>query len=299
MYKKFSRNAERKYLNRLNTRGIFYNATETALPQTVIAKTVQKHFLEENGKVKKALIIGFDGARADSMHLLCESEDKAVTGNLFCSEYSAVNALKQTGGLYLSFAGGVPENPQKTSTAQGWSAILTGVWGDENGVKAHKTMRRDCPTILRTLAQNGTSAAFLAEWQDHFTVTYKDEMEIAEKEQLPLTFQKYEDDRALEQAFLREIEAGTDCIFGIFEAPDYNGHSTGFSNENPRYAASVCRLDAVAYRLMQAVRARETFQNEDWLILITSDHGGHKTGHGTQKAEDRMTFIAGNQKISE
>lgn len=45
--------------------------------------------------------------------------------------------------------------------------------------------------------------------------------------------------------------------------------------------------------------ARETFQNEDWLILITSDHGGHKTGHGTQKAEDRMTFIAGNQKISE
>lgn len=295
----FQKKAERIYRKRLNTNGVFNNTTETALPQTVIAKSVQKHFAEDNGKKKKALLIGFDGARADSMHLLCESTDASVTGNLFCSEFSAVNALKAEGGLYLSFAGGVPENPQETSTAQGWASILTGVWGDENGVKQHKTMRRDCPTVLRSLAQNGISAAFLAEWADHFTITYKDEMEIAKAEHLPLTFQKYEDDRALETAFLRQIEADTDCIFGIFEAPDYNGHSTGFSNENPRYAAAICRLDNIAYRLMEAVRARENYPNEDWLIVITSDHGGHKTRHGTQKADDRMTFIAANRKISE
>lgn len=295
----FKKRAERNYLNQLNTRGVFNNTTASALPQTTVAKLVQKHFAESSERVKKALIIGFDGARADSMHLLCESEDAAVTGNLFCAEYSAVNTLKAEGGLYLSFAGGLPTNPQETSTAQGWSAILTGVWGDDNGVKQHKTMRRDCPTVLRSLSQSGKSTAFLAEWPDHFTITYKDEMEIAKAKNLPLKFEKFEDDSALLQGFLREIEAGTDCIFGIFEGPDYNGHSTGFSIENPRYAACVCRLDNLAYRLMQAVKARPTYENEDWLILITSDHGGHGRGHGTQKPDDRMTFIASNKTISE
>ncbi|MGN0555168.1 MAG: alkaline phosphatase family protein [Candidatus Fimenecus sp.] len=295
----FAKKAERAYLNTLNTPGIFQNTTDTALPQTAVAKAVQQHFAKETDKVKKALLIGFDGARADSMHLLCESENKAVTGNLFCSAYSAVNALKAEGGLYLSFAGGVPSNPQETSTAQGWSAILTGVWGDDNGVKQHKPLRRDCPTVLRALAENGKSTAFLAEWPDHFTVTYKDEIEIAKHENLPLLFEKFEDDRALLQGFLREIAAGKDCIFGIFEAPDCNGHSTGFSNVNPRYAAGVCRLDNVAFRLLEAVKARPTYAREDWLILITSDHGGHARRHGTQKPYDRMTFIASNKEISE
>lgn len=295
----FKKRAERNYLNLLNTRGVFHNTTDSALPQTVVAKIVQKHFSEPSEKVKKALLIGFDGARADSMHLLCESEAETVTGNLFCSEYSAVNVLKESGGLYLSFAGGLPSNPQETSTAQGWSAILTGVWGDDNGVKQHRPLRRDCPTVLRALAENGKTAAFLAEWPDHFTITYKDEMEIAKTKNLPLKYEKFENDRALEQGFLREIEAETDCIFGIFEAPDYNGHSTGFSNENPRYAAAVCRLDNIAFRLLEAVKARPTYENEDWLILITSDHGGHARGHGTQKAEDRMTFTVSNKKIAE
>lgn len=295
----FAKKTERAYLNTLNTPGVFLNTTDTALPQTAVAKAVQQHFAKETDKVKKALLIGFDGARADSMHLLCESENAAVTGNLFCSEYSAVNALKAEGGLYLSFAGGLPSNPQETSTAQGWSAILTGVWGDDNGVKQHKPLRRDCPTVLRTLAENGKSTAFLAEWPDHFTITYKDEMEIAKNEGLPLLFEKFEDDRALLQGFLREIAAGTDCIFGIFEAPDYNGHSTGFFNENPRYAAGVCRLDNLAFRLLEAVKARPTYAREDWLILITSDHGGHARRHGTQKPYDRMTFIASNKEISE
>lgn len=295
----FSKTAERKYKERLNTPGVFLNTVETALPQTVVAKTVRAHFAEDNGKTKKALLLGFDGARADSMHLVCESREAAVTGVLFDSAYSAVNALKRTGGLYLSYAGGEPQNPQETSTAQGWSAILTGVWGDDNGVKQHKPIRRDCPTVLRELAEKGTTAAFLAEWPDHFSVTYKPEIEIAKEKDLPFHFQKLEDDRDLEQALLQEIKTGTDCIFGIFEGPDYNGHSTGFSTENPRYAACVCRLDNITYRLMEAVKARPTYESEDWLILITSDHGGHKRGHGTQKPDDRMTFIVSNKRIGE
>ena len=56
-------------------------------------------------------------------------------------------------------------------------------------------------------------------------------------------------------------------------------------------------LDNLAYRLMEEVRARPTYEKEDWLVLITSDHGGHGRRHGTQQMYDRMTFIACNQPI--
>lgn len=291
------KNAEKTYLARLDTQGVFNNTTKTALPQTVFADAVRKHFRTANGKTPKALLIGFDGARADAMHLLCESTEAKVTGVLFNSAYSAVQTLKAEGGLYLSYAGGEPSAPQETSTAQGWAAILTGVWGAKNGVLRHVPLKTDCPTVLRELAEQGKKSAFLAEWPDHFTITYKDEIEIAKRESLPLDYEKYADDRALEAAFSTRIAGDTDCIFGIFEAPDYNGHTTGFSLENPRYAACVCRLDNVAYRLMEAVKSRPTYCEEDWLIMITSDHGGHTRGHGTQKPFDRMTFIASNKPI--
>lgn len=293
------KNEDKKYLARLDTQGVFNNTTKTALPQTVFADAVRKHFKGQNSRTPKALLIGFDGARADAMHLLCESKEEKVTGVLFNSAYSAVQALRAEGGLYLSYAGGEPNMPQETSTAQGWAAILTGVWGTENGVLRHVPMKTACPTVLRELAMQGKKAAFLAEWQDHFTITYRDEIAIAEREKLPLVFQKYADDRALEFAFSEQIANGTDCIFGIFEAPDYNGHSTGFSLENPRYTAGVCRLDNIAYRLMEAVKTRSTYREEDWLIMITSDHGGHGLRHGTQKQFDRMTFIASNKPIAE
>lgn len=293
----FFKNAEKQYMRRLDTRGVFDNTTKTAFPQTVFANVVRKHFKKANGKTPKALLIGFDGARAEAMHLLSDSADEQVTGVLFASEYSAVQTLKAQGGLYLSYAGGEMGYPQETSTAQGWSAILTGVWGVQNGVIKHVPMKTDCPTVLRELAAQGKKSAFLAEWADHFTITYKDEIEIAKQKKLSLDFEKYADDRALETAFLERIAGDTDCIFGIFEAPDYNGHSTGFSLENPRYAACVCRLDNVAYRLMEAVKSRPTYADEDWLIMITSDHGGHDRRHGTQKQFDRMTFIASNKPI--
>ena len=103
------------------------------------------------------------------------------------SEYSAVNMLKTEGGLYLSYAGGEPDAPQETSTPQGWASILTGEWGSVNGVLQHAPLSTACPTVLRELAQQGKTTAFLAEWDDHFTITYREEMAVAQRKGLPLS----------------------------------------------------------------------------------------------------------------
>lgn len=47
------------------------------------------------------------------------------------------------------------------------------------------------------------------------------------------------------------------------------------------------------------LKKRPTYPDKDWLIIIGSDHGGHSNRHGTQKIEDRTTFLAMSKSIEE
>ena len=49
--------------------------------------------------------------------------------------------------------------------------------------------------------------------------------------------------------------------------------------------------------MINAIRARPAYDNEDWLIIITSDHGGFATGHGPQFATARQVFIVANKDL--
>lgn len=287
---------EKKYKRLIENSGIFDNTFDYAYPQTVVADLVRKHlYNNDTDRKKRVLIYGFDGARADSITYLVP-DDKAF----YKTKYSALAHLKEQGGLYLSYAGGdrsKPETLQETSTAQGWSAILTGVWGIENGVVKHITKRNDVPTVLMEGAEKGLSAVFSAIWRDHFTITYKDEIANAKKNKLPLEFSLVSDENKLQEDMINAIDNNTDIIFGIAEFPDANGHGSGFSNKNCKYISGIISADRYACELIEHIRSRKEYENEDWLIIITSDHGGHGRRHGTQKTEDRMTFIAANKKI--
>lgn len=51
------------------------------------------------------------------------------------------------------------------------------------------------------------------------------------------------------------------------------------------------------YEILKTIEARSTYAEEDWLILIVTDHGGTEYGHGGQTPFERMTWLACNQKI--
>lgn len=91
---------------------------------------------------------------------------------------------------------------------------------------------------------------------------------------------------------IERIKSDDDFIFGIYENPDSNGHGTGFDDKNYRYVSGICNLDRLSYVLLDEIKRRPSYEEEDWLVLIASDHGGHSIRHGTQKIEDRTTFLA-------
>ncbi|MBQ3149691.1 MAG: alkaline phosphatase family protein [Clostridia bacterium] len=288
-------------LYRQNVASVGYeNTIETAYPQTDLYTVIEDHFTSElpEGKTeKKAVVIGYDGCRADVLTQV-QNENSAVS--LLLSEGGSKN---------LVYCGGVnyPEiNTQDTSTAPGWCSILTGVWADKHGVTANGiTKSLDTKTLLTSLTENKIidSASFITRWKGHFSKdnsTYRLEKEYCETNGLPVSFNHCKNDEASHEFVMKEVK-GTDCadfVFVIYEHTDATGHSRGFSINNPKYQEAFRSADACAYETIQAIKSRETYDNEDWLIILTSDHGGFGLNHGKESIQERMTFIVTNKELN-
>lgn len=288
---------EEIYRQNISTVG-YENTIETAYPQTELYRFVDEHFhseLPEGKTEKKAIIIGYDGCRSDVLTQV--QKNNSAIGYLI--ENGASNNLTYCGGVNY------PEiNIQDTSTAPGWCSILTGKWADVHGVTGNyipKSM--EAKTILTTLTEEGTigSATFITKWAGHFSkknATYLPEVQYCQDHALAVTFNKCDDNKASHKTVLEEIadEACSDFIFVIYEHTDSEGHGYGFTINNPGYKKAFIESDACGYEVIKAIEARETYDTEDWLIIITSDHGGKGKGHGKESIQERMTFAVINKE---
>ena len=104
-------------------------------------------------------------------------------------------------------------------------------------------------------------------------------------------------DIGMRDYLLKRIEEGDDFVGGIFHRPDTNGHTTGFSNDNGHYVNCVRNADLYLYQIIQEIDRREAEENEEWLIVVTTDHGGSGRDHGKQVYEHRTTWVASNMEI--
>lgn len=283
------------YIETVNSIECYDNTLETATPQTELYNIISDHLsspLAEGKTEKKVIVIGYDGCRADALSLLDENGE------------GGISYLLSTGGTAsISYCGGVNYpaiNTQKTSTAPGWCSILTGQWADVHGIKGNGIEKtNDTLTLLTTSVEDGTidNSAFYVSWNGHFSgedTTYIQEKNYIEEKGLDVTFLKADDDEGTVANTLADInsEDCSDFIFSIIEYTDHTGHDTGFSINNPEYQQAFADSEADAKDIIDAIESRPTYETEDWLIIITSDHGGYNTSHGAVTIQERMTFFA-------
>lgn len=289
---------QENYLNAVYGNEKFENELSTALPQTEIYNILTDHFnspLPKGKTQKKAIIIGYDGCRDD------------VLKNINTKDDGAVNTLLGDGGkLYISYCGGVPlpfKNTQSTSTAPGWCSMLTGVFADVHGITGNSIVKsNDYLTLLTTLVEDGKadSSAFYVSWKGHFVndnSTYHDELAYINEHKINSNFICSKNDTGTRSTTLDDIKKDdcSDFIFAIMEYCDHAGHQTGFYADNPRYKSAFKKADTAGEEMINAIKARPTYESEDWLIIITSDHGGIATAHGGPSMQERYTFIAVNK----
>lgn len=295
------------YFDKINAYTFWENDGAEAIPQPNIGQMVWD-FLNtpaEDGKAKKVAFIGYDGCRSDALiNSLVSGAEGGVTEK---NANSALNKILDAGGhIYHAYAGGIKGSAteQHTSTAPGWSALTTRVRGQLNGITDNGMAKNiNYKTFMLQAAEElGLRATFGASWQPHFTENYVDEIQyVKDHPEIPMTFQYVKDDAALRDYLIDCVTVGSanekDIIFGTLEGTDHAGHSTGFGNDNPDYIEGFLSEEQMALDILNAIESRPTYAQEDWLIVITTDHGGIGTSHGGQTLEERNTWVVCNKAI--
>ncbi|MCP5353280.1 MAG: alkaline phosphatase family protein [Chromatiales bacterium] len=218
-------------------------------------------------KRPKVLFIGIDGCRPDAL------------------------ARARTPGLDALIAGGAfTDNAQTcahSNSGSCWASLLSGVWEDKHGIldNSCEGSRLDRhPTIfarLRQLRPDAGAAAVV-----HWTTRHHPIMEGVDQYRL-----RPDDDGVLKVALGWLQEDAPDLCFVLFNQVDHAGHEHGFDPDSGAYVAEIEVAARRVVELVDVVRARSEHYPEDWLICVTTDHGGKGRSHGGDSEEERRTFI--------
>jgi hypothetical protein len=231
--------------------------------------------LAQNGQKRKLLFLGIDGVRSDALQ-------KANTPTIDSLIATSVHTFD-------SWHLGI------TVSGPSWSSMLTGVSYLKHGVtnNSYTGSRFDRYPYLTTLAKTlkpELNCVQIVEWPPLSDNVYNDSWN--KKLKTPDG-----DGAATAAVAMQEIVAPSlDFMFVYFDQCDLAGHSSGFSPDNPSYIQAIENVDFQVRKVLGALQSRANYANEDWLILICTDHGGIGTGHGGILPQERRIWWIGAGK---
>ncbi|WP_153796086.1 alkaline phosphatase family protein [Foetidibacter luteolus] len=256
-------------------------------------------------KVRKTVFIIVDGIPADVM-------EKLNPPNLA--------ALGQNGGYSRAYVGGVRGTYSETPTisAVGYNSVLTGTWVNKHNVWDNDIAEPNYNyhTIFRYLKEQypQKKTAVFSSWLDNRTKLVGDNFEATGNIPVDYHFDslehdkvKYPHDKAREfmsridedvaaHASQAILQQAPDLTWVYLEYTDDMGHMYG---DSPQFHKGISLADKRVGYIMNAVKEREQKFNEEWLVIVTTDHGrGAKTGkdHGGQSDRERSGWIYTNAK---
>jgi hypothetical protein len=221
----------------------------------------------------KLLIVGIDGARADTMAAVSQRPD------------SALAALVRHGAWTFE-ASSAP----LTTSGPAWASALTGSWVAKHGVRDNDFRAHRLDTYPHFMARlrrlgGGHRTASIVNWAPiNRHLLAPGDVDVAED---------YPSDAAVcarAAALLRE-DADLDALFVHFDEVDAWGHRAVYSSWSPLYWRAALRADRRLGLLGAAIAARPTRHEEAWLIVTTSDHGGRWFGHGADDEPNRRVHF--------
>ncbi|WP_367873705.1 alkaline phosphatase family protein [Luteolibacter sp. Populi] len=253
---------------------------------------------------KRALVIGIDGLRADAL------KQQVETGNA-----PAIAGLVVNGTVtWNAYAGGKLGGPtqQPTISGPGWSSILTGTWTDRHHVVDNSTpaynqpgttgsyLVDQAPHFARRLeeAAPGTYAGSIVSWnwiEDYMVAAQPSYLDFHGKGSGANYAARDLDVKTKAVAHLGS--ADPDVLFLHFDQVDGAGHASGFSTTVPSYMSAISAVDAHVGDVLAAIAARPSRASEEWVVVLTTDHGGTTGGsHGGQSEGERTIpfIISGN-----
>ncbi|MFE4455348.1 alkaline phosphatase family protein [Streptomyces sp. NPDC056796] len=224
-------------------------------------------------RTPKVLVIGLDGA---------------LLGRIKDADAPHLDALMASGLTSLSALYAAPLAP--TLSGPGWSTVITGVWPDKHLVKdnafaGHALARYPDFLTRAETAKPGLSTYAVASWAPVTTTIFSPEVDTR------VSTPSAEYDSGTTRRAVAELRDGDrDAVFVHLDNIDHVGHSHGAADGS--YLTAIHDADAQVGQMVSAVRNRSTYGSEDWLIMVTTDHGHTDAGgHGGAGAAERQTFL--------
>ena len=234
--------------------------------------------LEE--RTPKVLVIGIDGVRPD---VLAEVPTPSIDALAIGGSFTA-----RTRTTTPSVSG------------PSWSSMLTGVWPDKHGVmdnefggRRYETFPDFLSRIESVRPELGTFAA--VDWLPLMEIDGGGPT-ISHAVDVRVPMDGYvtgwaEGDAAVTAAAVAHLnEADPDALFVYLGNPDETSHQHG--SIGVEYREAIAMSDEHVGRLVDAVRARPSYGEENWLVVISTDHGRREDGgHGGNSPVEMTTFI--------
>ena len=224
-----------------------------------------------------ALMVMFDGLRAD-----------AIESGAMPNVMSLRNGTWQAGYKGAWSVTGQTAPGVDTVSAPNHVTIATGVIPSKHGVTANGQTSSGnystYPTWLKRVVDEkiGTSALFVYSWSEDGSLGPAD----------GVTFLGNSDaQNATDLAALLASSDAPDATMYFIDAVDHAGHAGNYSTYTAGYTNAVALSDGYLGACLSAIASRPTFADEDWLILVTSDHGGYKNTHSNQVKGNHGTTI--------
>lgn len=233
--------------------------------------------LPANAGKRKVLLIGIDGVRSDVLIKL----------NTPVMSYLAKNGF----GTMESW------HQDITISAPSWSSILCGVYHDKHGItdnsfKGKRYKQHPMLPVLAKQIQPDLKFGMYMEWDGLLKNSRDNGWDQMIDGSLGNTTQ------TTIEASEWILDSDLDFYFVYYGAVDLWGHCLGFSEHNPFYINAIRDADKAVGELIKAVSKRTNYPEEDWLILITTDHGGKGHSHGGYSKSERQVFwIAYSDRI--
>lgn len=255
--------------------------------------------------VKKVVFIIVDGIAEDML-------DSTATPSLDRIAKDGVKLSAYVGGE----KGGYSQTP--TISAVGYNSLLTGTWYNKHNVSDNYNQHPNYhyPTIFRLFKDQfpQKKTAIFSTWEDNRTVLIGEDKPETHFLKLDYSFDGLEkdtlnfpsDDRAnnfklidylvAEKAADYIAENGPDLSWVYLQHTDDVAHRYG---DSKILYTNITFEDRLIGRIYDAVLKREKADTEDWLFIVTTDHGRTKNGkgHGGQSDRERNTWVVINKKL--
>lgn len=254
--------------------------------------------------VRKVVMIIIDGVPTDMIERL---------------HPEAIYDIASHGAFGVSYVGGEVGSYSQTPTisAVGYNTMLTGTWANKHNMWGNSGEPNYNYWSMFRIAkeqEKPLTTGLFSSWTDNRTVLLGEGLESNAGMKIDYVGDGYDLDEVAFPHKDMELHvfdydeaastAAAECIRN--DAPDLSwvylwytddaGHIKGNGEYFDEYTL---KADEQIRRVWDAVQYRQESFNEDWMVIVTTDHGrttdGH--GHGGQSARERGSWIAVNQAV--